>query len=93
MDAPPDAFYVCTAPVAVDGSSILCGSKHLHLLGIEAPQVDCPKGQECVPGDASASRKSLGAALRLGPVRYQFVANDRSGKSRVLAWAGKVNLS
>ena len=88
MDAP----YVCSAPVAVDGDTLRCGSARLRLLGIDAPELyGCPNRRAC--GHGQASRQSLIAALRSGPVRYQLVMTDTSGRSFVMAWAGKVNLS
>ena len=90
--APPDE--ACRAPVAVDGDSLQCGSRRLQLLGIEAPELHgCPQGRTCVAGDGRASRQSLVAALRLGPVHYRLVKIDHSVGSFAMAWAGNVNLS
>jgi endonuclease YncB( thermonuclease family) len=84
----------CKAPVAVDGDSLLCGPRRLQLLGIEAPELHgCPRARTCVAGNGQASRQSLAAALRLGPIRYRHVAADGSAGSFVVAWAGTVNLS
>lgn len=44
-------------------------------------------------GDGESSRQSLQRAVRLGPVTYRLVTVDRFGRSVVMAWAGRVNLS
>lgn len=91
-----DAPYVCSAPHVVDGDSLRCGRLRLRLLGIDAPELGpCPRHRRggCVPSDAGASRRSLQRAAALGPVRYRVVSRDRFGRSVVLAWAGRENLS
>lgn len=84
----------CPAPYVVDGDGLRCGRERLRLLGIDAPEVgQCPRNRRCAPGDGVASRRSLAAALRIGPVRYSVVSRDRYGRAVVMAWAGRVNLS
>lgn len=61
----------CPIAVVVDGDTLRCGSERLRLLGIDAPEIEhCPRWRQCAPGDGLASKRSLGAALRLGPLRY-----------------------
>ena len=87
-------FIECPSAYVVDGDSLRCGDIRLRLLGIDAPELhNCPRWRVCAPGDGAASKASLSAALRLGPVRYQVVTLDRFGRSVVMAWAGRVNLS
>lgn len=84
----------CPSAYVVDGDSLRCGKDRLRLLGIDAPELHgCPKWRTCEPGDGAASRSSLLAALRLGPVRYRVITVDRFGRSVVMAWAGRANLS
>lgn len=47
----------------------------------------------CAPGDGRASRASLIAALRFGPIHYETVTMDRYGRRVVEVWAGRENLS
>jgi len=83
----------CPSAYVVDGDSLRCGKLRLRLLGIDAPERHgCKRPRICVPGDGKASRRSLAAALREGPVTYEMVGYDRYGRSLVLAWAGRVNL-
>ncbi len=89
-----DAPYVCSSPYVVDGDSLRCGKLRLRLLGIDAPELHgCPRWRVCVDGDGKAAAASLRMALRYGPLRYQVITQDRFGRSVVLAWAGRVNLS
>lgn len=90
---PVDALP-CPSAYVVDGDSLRCGSTRIRLLGIDAPELGrCPPQRQCVAGDGQASRQSLQRALRNGPVSYRLVTVDRYGRSVVLAWAGRVNLS
>ena len=89
-----DATLPCPSAYVVDGDSLRCGSTRIRLLGIDAPELGhCPSWRVCVPGDGKASRRSLQRALSLGPVTYRLVTVDRFGRSVVMAWAGRVNLS
>ena len=84
----------CPIAIVVDGDTLRCGSERLRLLGIDAPEIEhCPRWRQCAPGDGQASKRSLAAALRLGPVRYQPVTRDRYGRQVAIVWAGRVNLS
>lgn len=87
-------FGDCPAPYVVDGDSLRCGHERLRLLGIDAPELHgCPKWRRCVGGDGEASKRSLAAALKLGPFRYRVMMHDRFGRSVVAAWASSTNLS
>ena len=84
----------CPSAYVVDGDSLRCRSLRLRLLGIDAPELHgCPNWRVCVAGDGQASRQSLQRALAYGRVTYQVVTIDRFGRSVVMAWAGRVNLS
>ena len=84
----------CPSAYVVDGDSLRCGEVRLRLLGIDAPELHgCPHWRVCVKGDGEASKQSLARATRYGPVTYRLVTYDRFGRSVVMAWAGKVNLS
>jgi endonuclease YncB( thermonuclease family) len=84
----------CPSAYVVDGDTLRCGAERLRLLGIDAPEIErCPRWRACAPGDGQAAKRSLVAALRLGPVRYQPVTIDRYGRQVAVVWAGNVNLS
>lgn len=84
----------CPAPRITDGDTLRCGDDRVRLLGIDAPELHgCPRGRQCVAGDARASKRSLVAALSLGPVTYQAVKLDRYGRTVAVVYAGSVNLS
>ena len=90
---PVDALP-CPSAYVVDGDSLRCGSIRLRLLGIDAPELHgCPSWRICVPGDGKAARQSLQRALTYGPVTYRVITFDRFGRSVVIAWAGRINLS
>ena len=89
LDATP-----CPSAYVVDGDSLRCGDVRLRLLGIDAPELHgCPRWRVCVEGDGEASKRSLASAMRYGPITYRIITRDRFGRSVVMAWAGKVNLS
>lgn len=84
----------CPSAYVVDGDSLRCGKVRLRLLGIDAPELGrCPPQRQCVAGDGQAAKRSLASALRLGPVSYRVITHDRYGRSVVIAWASRVNLS
>ena len=84
----------CPSAYVVDGDSLRCGRDRVRLLGIDAPEIrSCPRWRTCVNGDGEASKRSLGAALSFGPVRYEQVTIDRFGRRVAVVWAGSVNLS
>jgi micrococcal nuclease len=88
------AMIDCPTAYVVDGDTLRCGPDRLRLLGIDAPEIEpCPRWRACAPGDGQASKRSLRAALSLGPVRYQPVTVDRYGRQVAIVWAGRVNLS
>lgn len=89
-----DAPYVCETPRAGDGDSVSCGQIRLRLVGIDAPEVSrCRRGRKCVTGDGQASKRSLAAGLKLGPVRYRSISIDRFGRTIAAVYAGWTNLS
>ena len=84
----------CPSAYVVDGDTLRCGDLRLRLIGIDAPEIErCPRWRVCVPGDGQAAKRSLIAAMRLGPVRYQPVTLDRYGRTVAVVWVGHVNLS
>jgi micrococcal nuclease len=84
----------CPSAYIVDGDTLRCGSERVRLLGIDAPEIErCPRWRVCAPGDGRASKRSLIAGLRLGPIRYRPIARDRYGRQVAVVWAGRVNLS
>ncbi|MFL6759451.1 thermonuclease family protein [Sphingomonas sp.] len=88
------AISHCPSAYVVDGDTIRCGPERLRLLGIDAPEIErCPRWRVCAPGDGQASKRSLIAALRLGPIRYDPITTDRYGRTVAVVWAGRVNLS
>lgn len=90
----PLDFQACPSAYVVDGDPLRCGSTRIRLLGIDAPELHgCPRWRVCVEGDGEASKRSLRAGLRYGPVRYSYVTTDRFGRTVALVWAGTVNLS
>lgn len=84
----------CPSAYVVDGDSLRCGDTRVRLLGIDAPEISHrPRWRVCGAGDGQASKRSLGVAIRYGPVRYEPVTIDRFGRTVAVAYAGDVNLS
>lgn len=90
-----DAPLACPSAYVVDGDTLRCGSIRLRLLRIDAPELagHCPHYRQCAPGDGTASKRSLIAALSNGRIIYSIVTTDRFGRYVVMAWAGRLNLS
>jgi micrococcal nuclease len=87
-------MIACPSAYVVDGDTLRSGAERLRLLGIDAPEIErCPRWRVCAPGDGQASKRSLIAALKLGPIRYDPVTRDRYGRQVAVVWAGRVNLS
>lgn len=87
-------YVSCPSARVVDGDTIHCGRPRIRQLGIDAPEIEhCPRYRICAPGDGQAARRSLVAALRYGPVRYEPITTDRFGRTVAVVWAGNVNLS
>jgi micrococcal nuclease len=80
---------------AVDGDTIRCGGERVRLIGIDAPEMagHCARGRRCAPGDPIASKRSLGQAMRSGPIRLQRMGQDHYGRTLAIVFAGPVNLS
>jgi len=95
------AMIVCEAPAVIDGDGVRCrGLGEVRLLGIDAPDRRSARpcrGQYgnhvCDDRAAAASKASLRAGLRLGPVRLQPVKRDRYGRLIATASAGGTDLS
>jgi len=84
----------CPSAYVVDGDSLRCGDVRLRLLGIDAPELHaCPNWRVCIDGDGEASRRSLATGLGQGRITYRIVTVDRFGRSVVMAWSGRTNLS
>jgi endonuclease YncB( thermonuclease family) len=90
-----EVFMRCPAPRVYDGDTIVCANGyHLRLLGVQAPEIKCKPGLECVPGDALAAKASLEAGMRLSKrVTYQYIRRDNRNRPVVIVRAGKVNLN
>jgi len=92
--AATSAGVSCPSAFVVDGDTLRCGRVRVRLLGIDAPEIEhCPNWRTCAPGDGQASRRSLIAALRFGPLTYEPVAQDRYGRTVAVVRAGTTNLS
>jgi len=87
-------MITCPSAYVIDGDTLRCGPERLRLLGIDAPEMgSCARWRVCAPGDGQASKRTLIAAMRLGPIRYEPITTDRYGRQVAVVWAGKVNLS
>lgn len=77
-----------------DGDTIRCGDERIRLLGIDAPELPghCRAGRICAPGDAYASRGSLGVAIA-ETMRITRVGTDRYGRTLALVAGPRGDLS
>ena len=84
----------CPSAYVVDGDTLRCGDVRLRLLGIDAPEIErCPQWRVCAPGDGQAFKRSLIAAVRVGPIPLP-AGHARSLRAQVaVVWAGRINLS
>jgi micrococcal nuclease len=75
--------FLCASPVAVDGDTLRCrGQGLVRLHSIDAPEMPghCRRGRICTPGDPHASKASLAALVRSGPVTCRAEGRDRYGR-------------
>jgi endonuclease YncB( thermonuclease family) len=88
-------FMRCLTPRVYDGDTIVCASGyHLRLLGVQAPEIKCKLGIECIPGDALGAKAALEDAMKLSKrVTYQYIRRDNRNRPVVIVRAGKVNLN
>ena len=87
-------FMRCDAPRVYDGDTLVCKSGYsLRMLGIQAPEIKCRAGIECVAGDALAARDSLILGMAQGALSYQYVRRDNRNRPVVIVRAGALNLS
>lgn len=87
-------FMRCDSPRVIDGDTVGCASGYrLRLLGIQAPELKCRKGQDCVRGDAVAARDSLVLGIAQGALSWQYIRRDGYSRPVVIARAGTINLS
>ena len=87
-------FMRCDAPRVYDGDTLICKSGYsLRMLGIQAPEIRCRAGIECVAGDAVAARDSLILGMAQGRLSYQYVRRDNRNRPVVIVRAGSINLS
>lgn len=87
-------YMRCEAPRVVDGDTIVCKSGyHIRLLGVQAPEIKCRKGVECIAGNAQVARDSLIAGMMQGPLTYQYIRRDNRNRPVVIVRAGDLNLS
>jgi endonuclease YncB( thermonuclease family) len=88
-------FMRCPSPRVYDGDTIVCATGyHLRLLGVQAPEIKCKPGIECIPGDALKAKAALEAGLALSKrLSYQYVRRDNRNRPVVIVRAGKINVN
>lgn len=93
--AKTEVFMRCPAPRVYDGDTIICGTGYsLRLLGVQAPEIRCKPGLECVGGDALKAKAALEAGMTRGkPLTFQYIRRDNRNRPVVIVRAGKVNVN
>jgi micrococcal nuclease len=87
-------YIRCTDPVVYDGDTIKCAEGYrVRLLGIQAPEIKCKPGMDCIPGDALAAKASLQLGLQQGPLAFRYIRRDKYGRPVAIVTAGDINLS
>lgn len=79
--------------VAVDGDSLRCDGEEIRLLGIDAPEFNCPRYRKCVEGDPQAAKDYLRALITNRELSVERVAYDRYGRTLAVVYADGVNVS
>lgn len=76
----------CTSPTVLDGDTLRCGSTHIRLSSIDAPELPghCRPGRECAPGDPYASTDNLRSLVKGQPVECRQVDTDHYGRAVAL---------
>jgi endonuclease YncB( thermonuclease family) len=88
-------FMRCQNPRVYDGDTIICASGyHIRLLGVQAPEIKCTPGIECIEGDAIVAKAALQAGLLLSKrITYQYIRRDNRNRPVVIVRAGKANVN
>ncbi|SMQ74285.1 nuclease homologue [Altererythrobacter xiamenensis] len=81
-----------SACVAVDGDSLNCNGERIRLVGIDAPEFNCPRNRQCVEGDPQNAKDYLASHLR-GKLTIERLGKDRYGRTIGAVYADGYNLS
>ena len=87
------AIAVLTGCTVTDGDTLRCNGERIRLLGIDAPEFQCPRNRQCVAGDPQASKAHLAALIRGQSLTIERTGQDRYGRTLAVVRAGGRNLS
>ena len=78
---------------ATDGDTIRCGEERIRLLGIDAPEFNCPRTRQCVDGDPQAAKDYLASLMNGRNLSMRRVGKDNYGRTLAVVYADGINLS
>jgi endonuclease YncB( thermonuclease family) len=82
-----------TGCTATDGDSLNCNGERIRLLGIDAPELNCPRNRNYVAGDPRAAKAHL-VALNMGHrLAITQLGIDRYNRTLALVYADGRNVS
>lgn len=84
------ALALCAA---IDGDSLRCRGENIRLLGIDAPEFNCPRNRNCVEGDPQAAKDYLAAIIDGRSLSIERVGKDRYGRTLGVVYVDGVNVS
>lgn len=73
---------------AIDGDSLRCDGEDIRLLGVDAPEFNCPRYRNCVEGDPQAAKDYLSAIVYQYDLSIERISYDRYGRTLAVVYAG-----
>lgn len=87
------ALVALSGCTAVDGDSLRCNGESIRLLGIDAPEFNCPRYRKCVDGDPQAAKEFLAALIRSGKLTIKRTGYDRYDRTLAVVYVDGANTS
>lgn len=82
-----------TCCYAVDGDTFKCNGERIRLLGIDAPEIHCPRRRSCVAADLRTSKAYLAALIEGRRLTIARVGKDRYARTLAVVYADGRNVS
>ena len=82
-----------TGCTVTDGDSLKCNGERIRLLGIDAPELNCPRNRICVAGDPHAAKAHLVALTKGRRLTITRIGKDRYNRTLAVVYANGRNVS
>lgn len=82
-----------TGCTVTDGDSLNCNGERIRLLGIDAPEMNCPRNRNCVAGDPHTAKAHLVALIKGRRLTITRIGKDRYNRTLAQVYADGRNVS